>query len=124
MNEGDVSTVFSQYGEIADVLLVTSSDQMRDRKTGQSRGFAFVAYVDQRSTDVAVDNLNGVNICGRLIKVDHVKEFKLPKENSEVNDHEFVEDKVYKPSGPDGRGWGNFRQLDAHEIEQIRQLEE
>lgn len=32
---------------------------MRDKKTGKSRGFAFLAFVDQRSTDVAVDNMNG-----------------------------------------------------------------
>jgi RNA recognition motif-containing protein len=98
--------------------------QMRDRKTRKSRGFAFVAYVDQRSTDVAVDNLNGVLICGRNIKVDHLKEFKLPKENTEVNEGELVESKAYKPSGPDGKGWGNFRELDAQEIAKLKVLEE
>ena len=35
---------------------------MRDRKTGESRGFCFLAYVDQRSTDLAVDNLNGAAV--------------------------------------------------------------
>jgi RNA-binding motif X-linked protein 2 len=97
---------------------------MRDRKTGKSRGFAFIGYVDQRSTDVAVDNLNGVMVCGRQLKVDHLKEFKLPKENTEVNEGEMVEDKAYRPSGPDGKGWGNFRQLDKQEIEAIQRLEE
>lgn len=97
---------------------------MRDRKTKKSRGFAFVGYVDQRSTDVAVDNLNGVLICGRNVKVDHVKEFKLPKENTEISEGDLVEAKAYKPSGPDGKGWGNFRDLDEVEISRIKALEE
>jgi RNA-binding motif X-linked protein 2 len=35
---------------------------MRDKKTGKSRGFAFVAYEDQRSTVLAVDNFNGAEV--------------------------------------------------------------
>jgi RNA-binding motif X-linked protein 2 len=35
---------------------------MRDRKTGKSRGFCYVAYEDQRSTVLAVDNFNGVEV--------------------------------------------------------------
>lgn len=38
----------SRYGEIVDVNLV------RDKGTGKSKGFAFVAYEDQRSTTLAV----------------------------------------------------------------------
>jgi hypothetical protein len=37
-----------RYGEIVDVNLV------RDKGTGKSRGFAFLAYEDQRSTVLAV----------------------------------------------------------------------
>lgn len=39
---------FYRYGEIVDVNLV------RDKGTGKSKGFAFVAYEDQRSTNLAV----------------------------------------------------------------------
>lgn len=53
MNEGDIVTVASQFGEIVDCRLA------RDAKTGKSLGFAFIAYEDQRSTVLAVDNLNG-----------------------------------------------------------------
>ena len=65
--------VFSQYGEIVHVNLV------RDLKTGKSKGFAFVCYQDQRSTILAVDNLNGMKLLGRLVRVDHVHTYKLPK---------------------------------------------
>jgi RNA-binding motif X-linked protein 2 len=51
----------------------------RDRETGKSRGFAFLAYEDQRSTDLAVDNFNGAEICGRVLRVDHVRKYNPPK---------------------------------------------
>ena len=34
-------------------------------------------YEDQRSTVLAVDNLNGGKVLGRIIKVDHVEDYKL-----------------------------------------------
>jgi hypothetical protein len=39
-----------------------------------------LAYEDQRSTNLAVDNLNGIELCGRQIQVDHVKQYKIPRE--------------------------------------------
>ena len=80
MNEGDLAIVFSQYGEIVDCRLA------RDRKTGKPRGFAFIAYEDQRSTVLAVDNMNGIELCGRTILVDHVKQYKIPREYLETEE--------------------------------------
>ena len=48
----------------------------RHRDTGKPRGFAFLAYEDQRSTNLAVDNLNGMKVGGRMITVDHVDNYK------------------------------------------------
>uniref|UniRef100_A0A6V7QVP0 RRM domain-containing protein n=1 Tax=Ananas comosus var. bracteatus TaxID=296719 RepID=A0A6V7QVP0_ANACO len=70
LTEGDLLAVFAQYGEIVDVNLV------RDKSTGKSKGFAFLAYEDQRSTILAVDNLNGAKILGRIVRVDHVSNYK------------------------------------------------
>jgi RNA-binding motif X-linked protein 2 len=80
MNEGDLVTVFSQYGEVVDCRLA------RDKTTGRSRGFGFLAYEDQRSTVLAVDNLNGIELCGRTILVDHVREYKIPREYMETEE--------------------------------------
>ncbi|XP_022944591.1 zinc finger CCCH domain-containing protein 25 [Cucurbita moschata] len=77
LTEGDLLAVFAQYGEIVDVNLV------RDKGTGKSKGFAFVAYEDQRSTILAVDNLNGAQILGRIIRVDHVTKYKKKEEEDE-----------------------------------------
>ncbi|RCN49659.1 hypothetical protein ANCCAN_04283 [Ancylostoma caninum] len=52
---------------------------MRDGKTGKSRGFCFLCYQDQRSTVLAVDNLNGISLLKRMIRVDHVEQYKVPK---------------------------------------------
>ncbi|KAF9594474.1 hypothetical protein IFM89_031592 [Coptis chinensis] len=77
LTEGDLLAIFSQYGEIVDVNLV------RDKATGKSKGFAFVAYQDQRSTNLAVDNLNGASILSRIIRVDHVTNYKKKEEEDE-----------------------------------------
>jgi RNA-binding motif X-linked protein 2 len=65
--------VFAQYGELVDVHLV------RDKTTGKSKGFAFLAYEDQRSTVLAVDNLSGAKVAGRKIRVEHVDNYKKRK---------------------------------------------
>ena len=48
----------------------------RHQDTGKSKGFAFLAYEDQRSTNLAVDNLNGAKVGGRIVTVDHVDNYK------------------------------------------------
>lgn len=76
LTEGDIICVFSQYGEIVNINL------LRDKKTGVSKGFAFLCYEDQRSTVLATDNLNGIKVAGRIIRVDHVEKYKVPKEGT------------------------------------------
>lgn len=56
LTEGDIICVFSQYGEVVNINLI------RDHKTGKSKGFCFLCYEDQRSTILAVDNLNGIKV--------------------------------------------------------------
>ncbi|KAM4886200.1 RNA-binding motif protein, X-linked 2 [Sylvia borin] len=80
LTEGDVICVFSQYGEVVNINLV------RDKKTGKSKGFCFLCYEDQRSTILAVDNFNGIKIKGRTIRVDHVANYRPPKESEDWDD--------------------------------------
>lgn len=80
LTEGDVIAVMSQFGEIV------HCDYSRDPKTGKPRGFAFVAYEDQRSTVLAVDNLTGFKLLGKTIRVDHKLDYKNKiKEAEEVD---------------------------------------
>ncbi|XP_064374041.1 RNA-binding motif protein, X-linked 2 [Dromaius novaehollandiae] len=80
LTEGDIICVFSQYGEVVNINLV------RDKKTGKSKGFCFLCYEDQRSTILAVDNFNGIKIKGRTIRVDHVANYRPPKDSDDLDD--------------------------------------
>ncbi|KAJ1613111.1 putative RNA-binding protein [Cryptosporidium canis] len=90
LTEGDIAIVFSQWGEPIDVNLV------RDKRSGLSRGYCFLAYEDQRSTILAVDNADGMSLLGRRIKVEHVKDYKPNCEGS------------YSFTGAEGGGVGVF----------------
>ncbi|KAI8981054.1 hypothetical protein BDB01DRAFT_724200, partial [Pilobolus umbonatus] len=85
LTEGDIVCIFSQYGEIIHVELI------KDRKTGKSKGFAFLQYEDQRSTILAVDNLNGANVINRTIRVDHSYGPKEKKRRDEEEEEEEEE---------------------------------
>eukprot|EP00794_Sanderia_malayensis_P010804 gene10804-11958_t len=85
LTEGDIICVFSQYGEIVNINLV------RDKKTGKSKGYGFIAYENQRSTILAVDNLNGIKLGGRTIRVDHVEEYRRPKGDEKDESGKFKE---------------------------------
>jgi RNA-binding motif protein, X-linked 2 len=67
LTEGDVCIIFSQYGNPTHLNLI------RDKETGKSKGFGFLKYEDQRSCDLAVDNLGGGDVLGRKLRVDHTR---------------------------------------------------
>ncbi|ORY17253.1 hypothetical protein BCR34DRAFT_467781, partial [Clohesyomyces aquaticus] len=79
LSEGDIITLFSQYGEPTWIKLA------RDKETGKSRGFCWIKYEDQRSTDLAVDNLGGATVMGRVLRVDHAR-YK-PRDDEDMRDN-------------------------------------
>ncbi|CAD0024494.1 unnamed protein product [Aureobasidium pullulans] len=81
LSEGDVITIFSQYGEPVWIRL------MRDKETGKSRGFCWLKYEDQRSCDLAVDNLGGATVMGKMLAVDHTR---YKKRDDEDEDEGYV----------------------------------
>lgn len=81
--------IFSQYGEIADVNLP------RDKETGKTRGFGFLMYEDQRSTVLAVDNLNGAQVLGRTLRVDHTRNYRQQGKRNEQGEYEEPEGPTY-----------------------------
>lgn len=109
LTEGDVVIVFSQFGEIVDCHLV------RDKTSGKSKGFAFICYDDQRSTVLAVDNMNGYQLLKRTIRVDHVEKFKAPKQFDENDLDENGDPKLleYKASGAEGQGYQVYNVLES-----------
>lgn len=123
LTEGDVVIMFSQFGEIVDVNLV------RDKSTGKSKGFAFVCFEDQRSTVLAVDNMNGFQLLGRTLRVDHVEKYKAPKRFDEQDVDEDGDPKLleYKATGAEGAGYNvcnvvksqaNIAETTRHKVQQ------
>jgi len=84
LSEGDVIVICSQFGEVVDV------NMPRDRKTGKTKGFAFVCYEDQRSTVLAVDNFNGAKVLGRTIRCDHCQDYHEEQAKDPANLPEHV----------------------------------
>ncbi len=111
LSEGDVVTIFSQYGEPTYINLI------RDKETGKSKGFAFLKYEDQRSTDLAVDNLGGTVIMGKTLKVDHTRYKKKDDESEEGQD---LTQRQPEEDGEEGRG--KRRGIDKSESEEERSM--
>lgn len=78
LSEGDICTVFEQYGTIVGMQLI------RDEKTGMSKGTAIIKYENPDSAILSVDNFNGISLLGRIISVDHV-DYKV-NEKSKLSD--------------------------------------
>ena len=65
--EDDVRNLFSQYGTIHSVKMIT------DRETGKPRGFGFVE-IEQDGANAAVEALNGAEFQGRNLRVNEARE--------------------------------------------------
>lgn len=110
LSEGDIVTIFSQFGEPTYINLV------RDKETGKSKGFAFLKYEDQRSTDLAVDNLGGAVIMDRTLKVDHTR---YKKKDDEPDPGHHLDESSNQPED-DGEGRRKRRRTSESESEEER----
>lgn len=113
LSEGDIITIFSQYGEPVWVKLA------RDKETGKSRGFAWIKYEDQRSCDLAVDNLGGATIMDRVIRVDHAR-YK-PRDDEDMRDNTMGDVDMDAGNDSDG-GRRKRRRSDETESEDERPM--
>ncbi|MGE0229289.1 MAG: RNA recognition motif domain-containing protein [Dehalococcoidia bacterium] len=64
--EGDVETLFAQYGEVLSVAVPT------DRETGRVRGFAFVEMSNEDAAK-AIAALNGTEFGGRALNINEAR---------------------------------------------------
>ena len=65
--EQELSELFSQHGQVANVAIIT------DRDTGRSRGFGFVEMADDTEGRAAIEALNGQEIDGRSLTVNEAR---------------------------------------------------
>lgn len=71
-SEDELNKLFSQYGNVEEVVIV------KDRFSGRSRGFGFVTFTQAEEADKATAALNGYELRGRQIAV---SEAKPPRNN-------------------------------------------
>jgi RNA recognition motif-containing protein len=66
-SEGDLESIFAQYGQLDSVTIV------RDRDSGQPRGFAFVEFGDDAAAEAAIAGTNGMQVGGRALMVNEAR---------------------------------------------------
>ena len=64
--ESEITDLFSQYGNVSSVKVVT------DRETGRPRGFAFVE-MDDNDAQAAIKALNGQDMGGRSLRINEAQ---------------------------------------------------
>jgi len=68
--EGDLHTLFGQFGKLQRVFLAKHRD---GDKAGQSKGFAFVTYYEKRAAENAMKVLNGHGYDSLILAVSWAK---------------------------------------------------
>jgi RNA recognition motif-containing protein len=66
----ELQEIFSEYGEVTSVKIIT------DRATGRSKGYGFVEMTNEEEAKRAIDELNNAEIEGRAIVVNKAEEKK------------------------------------------------
>lgn len=70
--EESLNALFAQFGEVVSAVVI------KDRATGQSKGFGFVELADEAAADKAIEAQNGKEFEGRRIRV-NVAEERRPR---------------------------------------------
>jgi RNA recognition motif-containing protein len=67
VSEDEIRTMFSEYGVVDSIKLIT------DKFSGQSKGFGFIEMSNNSEADKAIKALNKTNVKGRDIKVNQAE---------------------------------------------------
>ncbi len=67
MSDGELRTLFEEYGT------VESADIITNRESGRSRGFGFVEMQDDTQAGAAIEALNSRDIDGRPLVVNQAR---------------------------------------------------
>jgi RNA recognition motif-containing protein len=67
-SEDEIKAMFEEYGQVDSVTV------LRDKFTGESRGFGFVDMPDKTQADAAIAAVNGRDVGGRALKVNEARE--------------------------------------------------
>lgn len=67
VTEEDLKEAFESFGEVETAKII------KDRYSGESKGFGFVEMPDRSSAEAAIDGLDGTELKGRTIKVNKAR---------------------------------------------------
>ena len=67
VTEKELSELFSPFGEISEITLIS------DRFSGRSKGFGFVTFAGKEAAEKAIEEMNGKEVEGRELKVSEAK---------------------------------------------------
>jgi RNA-binding proteins (RRM domain) len=67
VTEADLKEAFTPFGEIKSVNII------KDKFSGQSKGFAFVEMGKKEEGEAAIESLNGKDLKGRTITVNEAR---------------------------------------------------
>jgi len=65
--ENGIREAFGACGDVTDIYVAM------DRETGRPRGFAFVTFSKAEEAQAAIEQLNGIDLDGRALKVNEAK---------------------------------------------------
>jgi RNA recognition motif-containing protein len=68
VSESDLEQAFGEFGTVSSVSLI------KDKQTGESKGFGFIEMPEVSEGQAAVKEMNGKEFMGRELKVDQAKE--------------------------------------------------
>jgi cold-inducible RNA-binding protein len=67
VTEDDLKLAFKEFGQVETVTLI------KDKYSGQSKGFGFVEFASKTEGQAAIDGLNGKELKGRTLNVNEAR---------------------------------------------------
>ncbi len=67
LTEEEIKEAFSSYGELSSVKII------KDKYTGENRGFGFIEMPEENEAEAAITGLNGKELKGKELKVNKAR---------------------------------------------------
>lgn len=67
ITEDQLKSTFEEFGQVSSCTII------KDKVTGQSKGFGFLEMPEGSEAEVAINNLNGRELMGRKINVNEAR---------------------------------------------------
>lgn len=81
MTQDGLQSLFSEFGEITQVSLIT------DRMTGRSKGFAFVEFAEESAAEAAIAKMSGFRVEERELVVNIARPREPRNDNFQRRDN-------------------------------------